>query len=347
MSPSRTIRIAVVGTGVWAQKIHYPTLAHLREQPFALHGICSLDQPIARELADRYGFARVYRDLDELIADREIEAVAVIVMPRALPALLQRLQAMGVPLLTEKPPGADSTQAAELVRMITVPHVVAFNRRFVPLVTRLRDEVRLLDAPSLAEGRFYRHGRLDPDFIRGTGIHLINAMEFVFGPMVRARTVRLRHPSAPTWSWLTEAEFSSGLTARLHFLPCTGMQVEQIEVHSAARSLLLEIPAIGEPSGALRIFTTKDGDAAAPVDPAALPPVGSANGYQTLFNSTERTMETPPAGEEPLRTCGFVGAYEELAAVVRGGASRSTFHDALATMRVADAIEDAVDFHAS
>ena len=104
--------------------------------------------------------------------------------------------------------------------------------------------------------------------------------------------------------------------------------------------------AIGEPSGVLRTFTTKDNAAAPPVDPAALPPVGSANGYQTLFNPTLGTMETPPVGEEPLRTCGFVGAYEELAAVVRGGSSCSTFHDSLATMRVADAIEDAVDYRA-
>lgn len=334
----------MVGTGIWARKIHYPTLAHLRGRPFVLHGICSLDQAAAAELAARHGFTRVYRDLDEVVADRAVDAVAVIVMPRALPALLQKLQTLGVPLLTEKPPGADSTQAAELARTITVPHVVSFNRRFAPLVTRLREEVQRLDAPVLAEGRFYRHGRLDPDFIRGTGIHLINTMEYVFGPVARATTTRRRHPGAPTWSWLTEAAFASGLMARLHFLPCTGRQAEEIEVHSAARSLTLEIPAIGDPTGALNSFVTPDGAVPTATDPAALPPVGSAGGYQALFNPTTITRETPPVGEDPLRTCGFAGAYEELAAVVGGAVSRSTLGESLATMRFADAIEDGVDY---
>jgi predicted dehydrogenase len=346
MSDSREPRLAVVGTGVWAQKIHYPTIAQLRGRTFALHGICSLDQDAARQLARHYGFSRVYRDAGELIADRTVDAIAVIVMPRALPELLPRLQARGVPLLTEKPPGADSIQAAELARAITVPHVVSFNRRFVSLVTRLREEVRKLDAPVFAEARFYRHGRLDPDFIRGTGIHMINTMEYVFGPVARAATQRRPHPGAPTSNWLTELEFASGLAARLHFLPCTGMQVEQIEVHSAGRSLVLDIPAIGDPRGALTSFVTDDGPAVAAGTPGELPPVGSGGGYQALFNATRQTVEAPPADENPLRTCGFAGAYEELAAVVRGGASRSTFRDSLATMRLADAIEDGVAFPA-
>lgn len=348
MTASRTLRIAVVGTGVWAQKIHYPTLAHLRGRPFSLHGICSLDQSAARELASRYSFSRVYRDLDDLVADKDVDVVAVIVMPRALPALLVRLQEIGVPLLTEKPPGADSAQAAELARTITVPHVVSFNRRYVPLVSRLREEVGKLDRPIFAEGRFYRHGRLDPDFIRGTGIHLINTMQHVFGAVARATTVRRAHPAASTWNWLTEVEFASGLHARLHFLPCTGRQVEQIEAHSAARSLELEIPTIGDPRGSLRGFTTDDGaDVPEAVDPTTLPPVGSAGGYQALFNATRQSVETPPTSEEPLRTCGFVPAYEELASLVNGGRSRSTFQESLATMRLADAIEDAADFHAN
>mgnify|MGYP000927159436 CR=1 FL=1 len=347
MTASRTLRIAVVGTGVWAQKIHYPTLAHLRGRPFSLHGICSLDQAAARELATRYSFSRVYRDLEELVADKDVDAVAVIVMPRALPAVLARLQTMGVPLLTEKPPGADSIQAAELARTITVPHVVSFNRRYVPLVARLREEVGKLDAPFFAEGRFYRHGRLDPDFIRGTGIHLINTMQHVFGAVVLASTVRRPHPSAATSNWLTEAEFASGLHARLHFLPCTGRQVEQIEVHSAGRSLELEIPTIGDPRGVLRVFNTDESPSSTePTDPAALPPVGSARGYQALFNATHQSVETPAPHEEPLRTCGFVPAYEELASLLNGGKSRSTFHDSVATMRLADAIEDATEYRA-
>lgn len=350
MTRSSAIRLAVIGTGVWARKVHYPTLAHLssrpaQSRPFALHGVCSLDLPEARRLAAAHGFGRVYADLDELLADREVEAVAVIVMPQNLPALVARLQVMQVPLLVEKPPGADAIQAAELARTVTVPHIVSFNRRFAPLVTRLRDEVRRLAAPVFAEGRFYRHGRLDPDFIRGTGIHLINTMEYVCGPVAWARTTRRRHPGAATWGWFTELEFASGLGARLHFLPCTGMQVEQIEVHAAARSLVLEVPAIGSPRGILSSCVTADGDKpGADVAPADLPPCGSTGGYQALFNPTTTETTASPADEEPLQTCGFVGAYEELAGLVRGGDSRSTFRDSVASMRLAEAIETAAEY---
>jgi myo-inositol 2-dehydrogenase/D-chiro-inositol 1-dehydrogenase len=345
------LRLAVVGTGAWAQKVHYPTLAYLSggsagAAPFVLRGVCSLDVPTAAELASRYGFARVYRTIDELIADPEVDVIAVIVMPGLLPELLSRLQAKGVPLLTEKPPGVDSVQAARLAATIRVPHVVSFNRRFVPLVTRLREEVAKLDGPVFVEGRFYRHARLDPDFIRGTGIHLINTLEYVFGPVASARTTRRPHPRAATLGWLTDLEFASGLAGRAQFLPCTGMQVEQIEVHSASRSLVLEIPAIGSPGGRLDIYVTGSATEATSAAPGDLPPCGSVGGYQALFAPTtvESVREAP--GDPAWRTCGFANAYEHLAAVAAGRKSLSTFADSVTTMQLAEAIESGTDYRA-
>jgi predicted dehydrogenase len=351
MPSSRALRLAVVGTGAWAQKVHYPTLAALARPGsgapvVALQGICSLDQVAAREIADRHGFARVYGDLNELVADREVDAIAAIVMPGLLPELLARLQRRGVPLLTEKPPGTDSAQATLLAATIRVPHVVSFNRRFAPLVARLRAEVAQLDGPVLVEGRFHRHGRLDPDFIRGTGIHLINTLEFVCGPVTRARTTRWPHPRAATSGWVSDFEFASGVPGRIQFLPCTGMQSEHIVVHSATRSLALELPAIGQPRGRLDIFETRDSAAAASARPGELPPCGSVGGYATLFaETTVETIADDPAST-PWQTCGFAGAYEHLAAVAAGAPSLSTLSGSISTMRLAECIEAGIDYRA-
>jgi predicted dehydrogenase len=69
------IRLGYVGCGFVAQNIHLPNFAAL--EGCDLVAIAELRPRLARQVADRYGVERVYRDHHELAADDAIDAVAV------------------------------------------------------------------------------------------------------------------------------------------------------------------------------------------------------------------------------------------------------------------------------
>ncbi len=312
-----TINLAFVGSGNWARKHHFPALAYVRTHAtghfdLRLRGIYSLDQAAAADVAAQYGFARVYDSLDELLADRTINAVAVAVPPEAAAGVLERVATLRVPIFSEKPPGINAAQAQRLSEIITVPNVLAFNRRYAPLNNVFKDTVAQMADIYFVEGHFFRHNRLDDTFIIGTGIHWINFMTYLFGDIAHVSVDRFRNPQNETWACIAQVIFTAGFKGALKFFPCSGSQVERVEVHSNVQSAYL------------------DG------------PLGDNPGEIVIETGTERQVIQPEAlsvAPEIVRI-GIVGEYEEFFTVVCDGTlSRSTFQNAVNAMRVAEAIE--------
>lgn len=339
------IRLAVVGAGSWARRIHYPTLQHLRERPgndytLTLHGVCSLDIEASRELASEYGFTRVYANLGELSSDPSVDAVAIIVPSHQLLEVIRSLQGLRAPVLMEKPPGGSPAEAEAIARLLHVPHVVAFNRRYAPMNARFKELVEAMEHRFFAEGRLYRHGRSEPGFVRETGVHLLSLMTWCFGPIASARTTRLPNPQAPTHNWIVEVLFESGMPGRLHIFPCSGMHAEQIEVHSPMQSLVLEGPEIHVPRGRIHVHKKRPGAGSVQVRHEA--------GFRIIPGPVESSTILDGPGISPLITCGFVPEYEEFLSLAIGKSiSRSTVEGAIEMMRLAEAIEAGVDYRRS
>lgn len=208
-----------------------------------------------------------------------------------------------------------------LAREVKVPHVVAFNRRYFPIVERFADLVRRTDGLSFVDAAFTRHHRLDsaPDgqghgdvpFVVGTAIHTINLLEHLFGEISDCRATVFQSGGSP--AWLADLQFRSGVAGRMRILPCAGSMTEWLEAHSPERSLYMRYSMYGaDYPGRIEVHeagapaTTVEGDATLP----------------------------RPANE------GFVGEYRELLGLVLGqGRSRSTLAGSVNSMRVAEMIE--------
>jgi predicted dehydrogenase len=95
------VRIGVVGAGAIAQLAHLPVLAKMRGAQ--LVALCDNDRPKARALADRFGVADVYTDIEDLLEEEALDAV-VIATPNHLhePHTLSALAA-GKHVLCERP----------------------------------------------------------------------------------------------------------------------------------------------------------------------------------------------------------------------------------------------------
>jgi predicted dehydrogenase len=95
------VRIGVVGAGAIAQLAHLPVLSKMRGAQ--LVALCDNDRPKARALADRFGVADVYTDIEDLLEEDALDAV-VIATPNHLhePHTLSALAA-GKHVLCERP----------------------------------------------------------------------------------------------------------------------------------------------------------------------------------------------------------------------------------------------------
>lgn len=323
---TKPLRLAFVGSGNWARKVHFVALAYVREQgEYALHlrGIYSLDGESARSVAAQVGFERVYASMADLLADGELDAIAVAVSPSALVSVMEQVVTRRLSVFSEKPPGISRVEAQRLAALVDVPNVVAFNRRYIPLNNVFKSVVEEMRDLFFVEGHFFRHNRQDPTFALETGIHWVNFMEYLFGEIRTLRNERWRHPQNESWVRLAHLTFASGVRGLLKIFPCTGAQGERLEVHSPARTAYLYGPLWADP-GEIVIEENKTAEEL----------------HKQLL-----VRRTIPGGQGlEIVERGIVGEYEEFfAAVCSGMSTRSNFQNAINSMRVAQAIEEGND----
>jgi myo-inositol 2-dehydrogenase/D-chiro-inositol 1-dehydrogenase len=253
------MKLCTIGCGEHAASSHGPAQAlyAARHADVMLAGCCDLDPERAARHGERFGFARSYSDPWAMLEAERPDAVVLVVPPEATCALACRVLEKGYPLLLEKPPGRTP---AELDRMAAaaesggrggpVPHQVAFNRRFAPLVREARQRLDVLgDGVPLQHVHYEmtRVDRRDPDFST-TAIHGIDAVRFLAGSDYAS--VRFSYHELPgigpgVANIFMDAQMASGATAHLAFCPAAGLVAERAVVHARDHTLFLQIPMWG------------------------------------------------------------------------------------------------------
>lgn len=252
--PIRPVRLAVVGCGRIACDYHGPAIAaYASTRALERVACCDADPSRAAAFAANFGFTVAETSLDRILDRHRPDAVMLFVAEHVAADIAIQIIRRGVHLLMEKPPGASLAEyrgivvAAEAAR---VPVQVAFNRRTMPLVQRLRTELRTHvaagDMQHLAY-EFTRSERHDPDFTR-TLIHAIDTLGFLAG--VAWKDAELRYQELPELgsgvsSYHVLGRFVNGTTASISCCPAAGAVVERIVVHAAGRSFYLELPVWG------------------------------------------------------------------------------------------------------
>jgi len=199
------LKIAFVGAGWFANHVHGPALAHYaKEHPgeVDLAAVCvrkSVDK--AQAFCREFGFQRVYTDLEAMLDKEKPDACWVVTPIEQTRRVAGLMMERNLPVLFEKPPGANLQEArelAELSRRSGTPNQVAFNRRWAPGTRRAiswaqGQEVGPVD---YIYARMLRPNRMDETFAYGTGIHLLDCVrclgDSTVGPVREARTVRVQ-----------------------------------------------------------------------------------------------------------------------------------------------------------
>jgi len=133
--------VALVGTGL-AAAMH---TAGLRLCPAAdIRGAVGTSREASAGLAARLSLPRVYRDLEECLADPQVHVVHICTPPHTHPELARRIAAAGRHVLVDKPLARNVAEADAVIAACADAGVLLcglFQHRFIPLCRRVKDAV--------------------------------------------------------------------------------------------------------------------------------------------------------------------------------------------------------------
>ena len=234
----QTVRVAIVGAGAMATRVHYPSLASFADVEIA--AICDLDAGRLQAAADRYEVQRRYQDYRQMIAETTPDAVYVIGPPDAMYPLWVWCLQQGLNLFIEKPMGLTLHQArtlahlAEANRCITQ---VGFQRRTCPMVVLLRDACLQRGNMVHALCRFYKHAPAPyleaRDHMLDDGVHGIDTLRWLCGGEVIGVQSLARRVGVPDINFFAAVlEFDSGAVGLLVHSWTSGRRIFAVEMHA-------------------------------------------------------------------------------------------------------------------
>jgi predicted dehydrogenase len=245
------MKLCMIGCGEHARVAHGPAQARgaAERKDLVLAGCCDLDAARAESFRRAFGFARAFTDPVAMLEAERPDVAVVVVPAEQTVAVGSLVLERGIPVLLEKPPG---TTVAEVDRLIAaaersgsaIPHQVAFNRRFAPLLRELRRRIEAAGPLQHLHYEMTRVERRDPDFST-TAIHGLDVVRYLAGcdyAEARFRYRELPELGPGVADILVDAVMASGATAHLAFCPVAGVLVERATVHAHGHTLFLNVP---------------------------------------------------------------------------------------------------------
>jgi myo-inositol 2-dehydrogenase/D-chiro-inositol 1-dehydrogenase len=301
-------RLCQIGCGEHARVAHGPSQKRCagERKDLVLAACCDLDPERAESFRRDFGFARAFSDPVAMLDAERPDAVVVVVPVEKTVAVGSLVFERGVPLLLEKPPGeavadVDRLIAAAEARGRGVPHQVAFNRRFAPLVRELRRRIEEAGPLQHVHYEMTRVERRDPDFST-TAIHGLDAVRYLAGgdyAEARFRYRELPELGPGVANILVDAVMTSGATAHLAFCPVAGVLVERAGAHAHGHTFFLHVPMWSGVDSPGRLWHFEDGKLQAELggdhvgDGAALFERGG------FYRETVAFLDAVAAGREP------------------------------------------------
>ena len=310
-------RIAHIGAGEWSRYAHGPALLRLAQRSIvSLELICDLQLARAQQFRDLFHYRLASDNIYEMLAEVCPDAIVCTVQPAATAALVKSLLPLGIPLFIEKPPGvslAEATSLAAATLAVGAFTFVAFNRRSIPSIVRLK-EFAARHTVRFARVEMLRTNRLEPDFATSTGIHVLDALRFLMGEPESIEVTARPHDHSVACDYLVRLLFANSALAEVSMLTNTGMRRETYSLYADGATAEAAL------TSAYSSDLTFQGD--------------------RQWSSEAITEQHALAGD-PLIDGGFLGEYEEFFHLLETGVpSTRSLIDAAYSMQLAEAVQN-------
>lgn len=253
-----THTLCLIGCGGHARMAYAPSLRRCREEnvDIVYAACCDTDAQRARAFQSEAGFSRCYTDHVEML-DRERPDAVILVTPYHLTAAIMDdvLRAGCRNILLEKPPGENQEQCQRIQAAVRSAGariaMVAFNRRHMPLVRFLMDELYNGETPMRVahiDYRMYRHARTEDHFY-STAIHGIDLVSYLARAAYGEASITYQsippHPAGVHNMYLSCRMADGHATAHLNFSPCANVILERVQVIADRATFLVNLPVWG------------------------------------------------------------------------------------------------------
>lgn len=262
----RLLRIGVLGCGPISQIAHFDACRKARNAE--LYAICDLADDLVDKMAAIHEPRVTYRNLDDMLADPQVEAVIIGTADQFHVPLCRKVVAAGKPVLVEKPLGVTIEECEELreeLRAKRLVFQVGNNRRFDPGIVFAKEFVESQLGGLIAFRCWYCDSTFRYDmtdnlqpvvrssakarrpagnpkadkrryFMLTHGSHLVDTARYLAGEI---RTVRARcSERLGTYCWFVEADLADGTLAHLELtIPLRGDFEEGFRIYGEHGSI--------------------------------------------------------------------------------------------------------------
>lgn len=312
----RRLRVAVIGAGTMANRVHYPSLAALEDVEIA--GVCDVDGARLAATAQRWTIGETFSDYRRMIDQVQPDAVYAIGQPHIMYDVWVWCLQQGCNLYVEKPMGLTVHQARILAHLAAEKKVitqVSHQRRSSPLLAMARRKCLERGPVVHAVCEFYKWS---PETMLGArdhmmddGVHAIDTIRWMCGGEVTGVESRCRRIGTADINWIgATLYFDNGAVGYMLNSWSSGRRVFRVEMHAPGIAVDAEV------EGKAVIYA--DGDVTG-----------------QFFDARQ------VAGSDDLYVYGgFQAKHREFADAVRSDTDTtgSRFSDCLKTMEVAEQI---------
>jgi len=311
----RKVRVAMIGAGSMANRVHYPSLASFDDVEMV--AICDLDPDRLSRTAERFGIEKRYTDYRKMIEEVAPDAVYAIGQPHMMYDVWLWCLNEGLNLYIEKPMGITIHQARALAYLAEKKGCitqVSFQRRSCPMLVKLKEECLKRGPIVHAVCMFYKCN-IEPflgarDHMMDDGVHAIDTLRWMCGgEVVRIKSLT-RRVLVPDINFISSLlEFDSGATGVMVNSWTSGRRIFRVEMHAPG------ICAEADPEGKGYLYA--DGDT----------------------RGVEYDTRKVAGSEEFYVYAGFQAKNREFIDCLKSGKQpASNFSDAVKTMEVAEKI---------
>ena len=232
------VRIAFIGCGIMANRVHYPSLASFSDVKIV--AICDIDRDRLNATGDRFGIERRYTDYKKMIEETSPDAVYAIGQPHTMYDIWKWCLEQGLNLYIEKPMGITIHQARALTYLAEKKGCitqVSFQRRAVPLLVKLREECLKRGPITHAVCEFYKCN-IEPylearDHMMDDGVHAIDTLRWMCGGEVKRIHSVTRNVLVPDINFISAIlEFDNGSIGVMINSWTSGRRIFRVQMHS-------------------------------------------------------------------------------------------------------------------
>jgi virulence factor len=232
------LRVAVVGAGEMANRVHYPCLSSFADVEVA--ALCDLDRDVLERTAKTWSIPEKFTDYRAMVDQVQPDAVYVIGPPHIMYDVWTWCLQQGCNLYIEKPPGLTLHQA-EMLAYLAEEHgvvtQVSFQRRSSPLLQKALEQCLDRGPVVHAVCQFYKYAPLPltgaRDHMMDDGVHSVDTLRWACGGEVVGVDSYCRRVGTPDVNWIgAMLNFDNGSVGVLINSWSSGRRLFRVELHA-------------------------------------------------------------------------------------------------------------------